>query len=70
MYVVPGPVSNLLVSALSESSLAIAWNSPERPNGILVGYTVTLSTGQEENINPSTTVLRIDSLGKPITLQL
>eukprot|EP00117_Sycon_ciliatum_P027988 scpid90927/ scgid3699/ Ephrin type-A receptor 5; Brain-specific kinase; EPH homology kinase 1; EPH-like kinase 7 len=52
----PGPVSNLTVTAVSNSSLLLTWLSPAEPNGIITQYGVSyLLGGSIRNITlPST----------------
>ena len=46
MYVLsptaPGPVSNIQWVPLSASSVNVSWSPPQRPNGIILGYSVVL----------------------------
>ena len=37
-----GPVSNILWDPHSDSSVTVSWSSPLRPNGVVVGYDITL----------------------------
>lgn len=67
----PSAVTDLLVSALSDTSLIISWSPPEQPNGILTRYAYTVSDnpaipGPEQTTaaNDSQTqyLVRVDSL--------
>ena len=38
----PGPVSHLIASSASNTSFDVMWNEPERPNGIIQSYNVSV----------------------------
>ena len=44
MYIVPGPVEELMVHVVNQS-LNISWESPTEPNDYTWNYTVTVTTG-------------------------
>ena len=68
----PGPVSHLLVTPLSPSSLAVHWGRPQNPNGYIHQYYYTVrdrdrevmvgtvdSSGNSENL-----IIQVDMLGE------
>ena len=69
MYVVPGPVRNLMKTASTDNNVAISWNPPEPSDGYnSVTYTIrygVLGTPGEV-INTQNTQESINSLGNDI----
>merc|ERR1719242_1531006 len=45
---IPGPPSNLSFSEITMNSLKVSWDSPEKPNGEILGYIVAYETAEQD----------------------
>ena len=57
----PGPVSNIVWTRQTDTFAVVSWGPPERPNGIITGYIITLTEYQ------GTTVILMNSVGANVT---
>ena len=65
LNVEPGQVSNLKTNPLSETSIYISWAQPQRPNGIILYYEVSVTGGTYMMIDNYTTLDAIlDGFGR------
>ena len=66
----PGKVSQLTYGRISTTTIAVSWNIPEQPNGIILDYRLTLT--RAANVHVSTknymistpAIVTLDILGK------
>ena len=52
----PGVVEIIDVVSISDSTSAVAWNPPTRPNGIVTGYEVMYAVYKDDSNNSSVPV--------------
>ena len=45
---IPGPPANLSFSEITMNSLKVSWDSPEKPNGEILGYIVAYETAEQD----------------------
>ena len=76
MYTVPGPVSSLNYTVMSNTSARITWSQPEEPNGVIAGYRVVYgvymrSEGQKsQSTDSNRRTLDIAGLGKYLLVRV
>ena len=66
VYSEPGRVSSLKTTPLSQTSIYITWAEPQRPNGIILYYEVSVTGGKYMMTNNYTTLnAKFDGFGRP-----
>ena len=66
VYTEPGQVSNLKTTPLSETSIYITWAQPQRQNGIILYYEVSVTGGTYMMTDNYTTLnATLDGFGRP-----
>ena len=62
MYTESGPVVNLRVKQLGETSLLLDWDAPTEPNGVIKNYRVQYTQLNEDREEEGPTILFDDDL--------
>lgn len=68
LYTESGPVVNLRVKQLGETSLLLDWDTPTEPNGVIVNYRVQYTNLNEDREEEGPTTVYDDELTPDVTM--